>query len=108
MEKSTPLINSSSLQGHKSQTVQVVGKIEKSTGNACMLRTSDQGMVEVIMTDSQVIPQGNYAMIFGKVDDEGERIREYRSIDLGDKLDMNLVEQCVQLQPHFPELFVGS
>lgn len=51
-----------------------------------MLRTSDQGMVEVIMTDSQNIPTGNYAMIFGKVDDEGERIREYRSINMGEKL----------------------
>ncbi len=41
----------------------------------------------MITTDSaQVIPQGNFAMIFGKVDDEGERIREYRSINMGDKL----------------------
>ena len=57
-----------------------------------MLRTSDQGMVEVILNEqAQVIPQGNFAMIFGRVDEEGERLREFRTINMGDKLG----EYCV-------------
>jgi cobalamin biosynthesis Co2+ chelatase CbiK len=88
MEKATPLVNSSMLQQHKQETVQLVGRVERTTPQAIMLKTSDQGIVEVVVSNTSAAPDSQYVAIVGRVDEHGERVREFRTISLGDSLGM--------------------
>ncbi|PWO00896.1 replication factor A protein 3 [Tilletiopsis washingtonensis] len=108
MDKPTPLINSSMMANHAGQVVRIVGKAAQLAGSELVVQTSDQGNVAVdLARDTQLRGEG-YVEIVGKVDENGERLREFTSVDFGDKLDMALVEAVVQLSAKVPALFAES
>lgn len=89
MEKPTPLINSSMLSQYSGQTVRIVGKVQKITGNTLLIQTSDQGNVEVALNPDSDITGSTYVEITGKVseggsDMDGHLIREFAIVDCGD------------------------
>ncbi|KAJ9474720.1 Single-stranded DNA binding protein 12k chain [Pseudozyma hubeiensis] len=113
MEKPTPLINSSMLSQYSGQTVRIVGKVQKITGNTLLIQTSDQGNVEVALNPDSDITGSTYVEITGKVseggsDMDGHLIREFAIVDCGDGVDMTLVENVVQISASFPNLFTDS
>ena len=82
----TPLINSSMMANHAGQVVRIVGKAAQLAGSELVVQTSDQGNVAVdLARDTQLRGEG-YVEIVGKVDENGERLREFTSVDFGDKL----------------------
>lgn len=89
MDKPTPLINSSMLSQYSGQTVRIVGKVQKVTGNTLLLQTSDLGNVEVALTPDSDISGSKFVEVTGKVSDggsslDGNLIREFTTVDCGE------------------------
>lgn len=88
MEKPTPLINSSMLGQYVGQTVRIVGKVHKVTGNTLLMQTSDLGNVEIAMTPDSDVSSSTFVEVTGKVSDAGSsfqanQIREFTTVDCG-------------------------
>jgi hypothetical protein len=74
------------MANHAGQVVRIVGKAAQLAGSELVVQTSDQGNVAVdLARDTQLRGEG-YVEIVGKVDENGERLREFTSVDFGDKL----------------------
>ncbi|SNX86300.1 related to single-stranded dna binding protein 12k chain [Melanopsichium pennsylvanicum] len=113
MDKPTPMINSNMLSQYANQTVRLVGKVQKITGNTLLLQTSDLGNVEVVLTPDSDISGSTFVEVTGKVSEggsgmDGYLVREFTTVDCGDNVDMTLVENVVQISASFPQLFSGS
>ncbi|SPO47254.1 related to single-stranded dna binding protein 12k chain [Moesziomyces antarcticus] len=113
MEKPTPMINSAMLAQYAGQTVRVVGKVQKLTGQTLLIQTSDMGNVEVTLNPDSEISGSTFVEITGKVSDggsglDGYQVREFTTVDCGENVDMELVEKTVQLSAKFPNLFSDS
>lgn len=128
MDKPTPLINSSMLSAHRGQTVRLVGKVQKVTGNTLLLQCSDLGNVEVALTPDSDVGAATHVEVTGKVAEngaDGDQVREFTTVDIGDTVgklrppprkythadpvaDMSLVEQVIQISGAFPALFTEN
>ncbi|KAJ1024750.1 hypothetical protein NDA16_002790 [Ustilago loliicola] len=112
MDKPTPFINSSLLSQYTGQTVRLVGKVQKITGNTLLLQTSDLGNVEVALNPDSDITGSTFVEVTGKVSEvaggEGWQVREFTTVDCGDSVDLGLVENVVQISAAFPALFTDS
>ncbi|PWN17771.1 replication factor A protein 3 [Microstroma glucosiphilum] len=108
MEKPTPFINSSMLPQYRGQIVRIVGKVNKVSGTTLLLQTSDLGHVEVQLNRDTELSSAQYVEVIGKVADSGEVLREFASVDVGDGVDMNLVERVVEISAKVPQLFTGE
>ncbi|EST09053.1 Replication factor A protein 3 [Kalmanozyma brasiliensis GHG001] len=113
MDKPTPLINSSMINQYAGQTVRIVGKVQKITGNTLIMQASDHGTVEVALTPDSDISGSSFVEVTGKVSDggsgmDGNLIREFTTVDCGDGVDLALVENVVQISSAFPALFTES
>lgn len=91
MDKPTPLINSSLLSQYSGQTVRVVGKVQKLTGNTLLVQTSDLGNVEISLNPDSDISGSTYVEVTGKVSDggsglDGHLIREFTTVDCGENV----------------------
>lgn len=91
MDKPTPLINSSMLGHYSGQTVRVVGKVQKLTGNTLLIQTSDSGTVEVTLNPDSDISGSTYVEVTGKVAEggsslDGNQIREFTTVDAGENV----------------------
>lgn len=57
------------------------------TGQSFTLQTSDMGNVEVKLSqNSNVTKDSQYIEVVGKVDEQGESLREFTCVDLGHSL----------------------
>ncbi|CBQ68761.1 related to single-stranded dna binding protein 12k chain [Sporisorium reilianum SRZ2] len=113
MDKPTPLINSSMLSQYSGQTVRIVGRVQKITGNTLLITTSDQGSVEIALNPDSDISGSSFVEVTGKVSEggsslDGNQIREFTTVDCGDGVDLTLVENVVQISAAFPALFSDS
>ncbi|KAJ1020426.1 hypothetical protein NDA13_005744 [Ustilago tritici] len=112
MDKPTPMINSSMLSQYTGQTVRLVGRVKKITGNTLLLETSDLGNVEVALNPDSDISGSTFVEATGKVSEaaggEGWQVREFTTVDCGDNVDLSLVENVVQISAAFPALFTDS
>ncbi|PWN91695.1 replication factor A protein 3 [Acaromyces ingoldii] len=101
----TPLINSDMMSSHTGQTVRVVGKLQKVSGRDFVLQTSDSGHVEVRMSQDTNLSGSGYVEVIGRVSADGEYITEFTCIDLGNNLDLDMVQKLVEIQQKVPEIF---
>ncbi|PWZ01171.1 replication factor A protein 3 [Testicularia cyperi] len=110
MEKPIPMVNSSMLPQFRGQTVRVVGKVHKLTGQTLLLQTSDLGTVEVALNPDSEISGSQFVEVTGKVSDssDSDQIREFTTVNIGDDVDMTLVENVVQISTAFPALFTEA
>lgn len=91
MDKPTPLVNSSMLGAYTGQTVRIVGKVQKITGNTLLLQSSDHGNVEVALNPDSDISGSTFVEVTGKVSEggsglDGNQIREFTTVDCGDSV----------------------
>ncbi|CAD6887295.1 unnamed protein product [Tilletia controversa] len=103
--EATPMINSSMLPSFRGKTVRVVGKVEKVVDTLLLLQTSDLGVIEVHLSLDTVVSANTYIEVIGKVSDSGDQLREFTTVQFGESLDLNLVEQAVQVSAKYPEIF---
>ncbi|PWN26625.1 replication factor A protein 3 [Jaminaea rosea] len=108
MEHPTPFINSSLLPNYRGQIVRITGKVTKLSASTLLIQTSDMGNVEVGLNRDTDLDGAKFVEVIGKVADSGETIREFTSLDLGDGVDMNLVERVVTVSQKFPGLFTQA
>jgi replication factor A3 len=93
MEKPTPMINSAMLAQHAGQTVRIVGKVQKLTGQTLLIQTSDMGNVEVALNPDSEISGSTFVEITGKVSEggsglDGHLVREFTTVDCGENVGM--------------------
>lgn len=84
------MINSSMLSQYTGQTVRLVGRVKKITGNTLLLETSDLGNVEVALNPDSDISGSTFVEVTGKVSEaaggEGWQVREFTTVDCGDSV----------------------
>lgn len=83
------MINSSMLAQYAGQTVRIVGKVQKMTGNTLLIQTSDLGNVEIALNPDSDISGSTFVEVTGKVSEggsslDGNQIREFTTVDCGD------------------------
>lgn len=96
MDKPTPLVNSSMLGAYTGQTVRIVGKVQKITGNTLLLQASDHGNVEVALNPDSDISGSTFVEVTGKVSEggsslDGNQIREFTTVDCGDSVGKSIL-----------------
>ncbi|KAL8281365.1 hypothetical protein RQP46_006399 [Phenoliferia psychrophenolica] len=99
----TPRVNSALLANFSGKTVRITGKVISLAEDSAVIEASDAGQVTI-----RLGPEASYAdqyvEIIGKV--VGDlTVQELSSVNLGDNIDMDLVEQTVQLMQGHPQLF---
>jgi cob(I)alamin adenosyltransferase len=61
------------------------------TGQAITIQTSDMGNVEVKLTqNSNIMKDSLFIEVVGKVDDQGDSLREFTCADMGNNLGASL------------------
>lgn len=84
------MINSTLLPSYRGQTVRIVGKVQKVTGNTLLLQSSDMGNVEIALTpESTDLSQAVYVEVTGKVAETAageDQIREFTTVNIGDNV----------------------
>ncbi|ORY70602.1 replication factor A protein 3 [Leucosporidium creatinivorum] len=106
MERPTPRVNSARLQDHIGKTVRLIGKVISLEGESALLETSDSGQVTVKLSRTSNFADV-YVEVIGRVS-EDLSITELASINMGDKIDMDLVEKTVELTHRHPDIFPSS
>ncbi|KDN52235.1 replication factor A protein 3 [Tilletiaria anomala UBC 951] len=104
----TPHINSARLGSFAGRTVRVIGKVERVEGNVVMLKSSDEGLIEVSIANlgEHDWPNLQYVEIIGKVSKSGDVLQEFSTIEMtGPELDMKLVDRLVAFEEKLPDVF---
>ncbi|KAL6300385.1 replication factor A protein 3 [Sparassis latifolia] len=101
----SPRVNSARLADHIKQTVRLTCKTLKFKGDTAIVQASDGGEVEIkLLREANMTKQ--YVEVIGQVVD-ASTIRMMSCINLGDELDMNLVNDVVEVwhDPKFSRMF---
>ncbi|TDL18771.1 replication factor A protein 3 [Rickenella mellea] len=104
-DQRSPRVNSARLPNYLGQTVRLTCKILKLQGDRTIVQASDGGEVAVIQLSGKSALDP-YVEIVGRVED-AQTIKAMTSINMGDNLDMKLVNDCVELthDPRFASMF---
>ncbi|KAK7681367.1 hypothetical protein QCA50_015458 [Cerrena zonata] len=103
----SPRVNSARLADHVGRHVRLAGKVLKVAGDAAIVEASDGGNVEVKILGSQAATiKDQYVEIVGQVTEPGV-VKMLNCINLGDKLDMAIVDFVVEKwhSPQFSSMF---
>ncbi|WFD30073.1 hypothetical protein MSPP1_001087 [Malassezia sp. CBS 17886] len=106
MSQAIPLTNSSQLASRAGQEVRMIGKVQRVSGGVLLLQASDNGTVEVKMQMEEE-PASQYVEVIGRASRTGDSITQHVLLQLGDSLDLGLVESLVKLAPQYPTLFAA-
>ncbi|KAM0745826.1 replication factor A protein 3 [Meredithblackwellia eburnea MCA 4105] len=107
MERPTPRVNSTLLNDYIGQTVRLIGKLERmGDDNSATVIASDKGEVTINLGPNHNLTD-TFVEIIGRVNQDSS-IQEHTSVNFGDKLDLDLVEEALQLTHRFPQLFADS
>ncbi|ORY97765.1 replication factor A protein 3 [Syncephalastrum racemosum] len=104
MEKPTPRINSALREQYVDQTVRIIGKVSTFKDDMAVLETSDKGQVLVHLNGNNKWGS-DYVEVIGKLTKEFA-LEEYKTNNLGNDLDLDLVEKVVQFSLKCPEMFL--
>lgn len=99
----TPRVNSTLLGQYQGKTVRLIGKVLKLEGETAIVEASDQGQVTIKLNrDSNFADQ--YVEIIGRVTGDTS-ISELTSYNIGDEIDMTMVDAVVRNSHKYPYLF---
>ncbi|CAL1699290.1 unnamed protein product [Somion occarium] len=100
----SPRVNSARLADHVGQHVRLTCKVLRLTGSAAIVEASDGGQVEVRVPISPI--KDVYIEVVGQVVEPGV-VKLLNCINLGDTLDMNIVDFVVEKwhSPQFSSMF---
>ncbi|KAK4702032.1 replication factor A3, partial [Phenoliferia sp. Uapishka_3] len=109
MDRPTPRVNSSLLEKYgqpnssSGDPIRITGKVERLDGNSAVIEASDQGHVTVKLSPEANFSEA-YVEVIGKVAQD-LTVQELTSVNMGENLDMSLVEQAVNLTQAYPGIF---
>ncbi|KAK9895559.1 replication factor A protein 3 [Cystobasidium minutum MCA 4210] len=103
MAMKTPRVNSAMLSQLQGRTVRLTGKVVRLEGDTAILECSDNGNVTVKLNRDSNFADA-YVEVICKVTGD-TTVSELTSYNLGDNLDMKLVEAVVQSSRAYPYLF---
>ncbi|PVF93191.1 replication factor A protein 3 [Serendipita vermifera] len=102
MELKSPRVNAARMPNYIGQSVSVVAKVIKLTGNSvAIVELSDGGQIEVrLSADSHM--RDSYVEIIGRVEN-ANTLKMQTVLNLGDKIDMAVVNHTIELM-HTPAM----
>jgi len=103
MESGNPRINSARMGQYIGRHVHLTCKVIKAQGENIIVQTSDGGQVEVKLVGDQTA-LASYVEILGKV--TGQRLVALQVRQLGDDVDLDVVNQLVELMHKSPGIYM--
>jgi len=95
MEHVSPRVNAARLPKYVGQTVRVIAKVVKFSGQRAILELPDGGTVDVIVSNNSNMSDV-YVEILARVED-AQTIKMLAVMNLGDKLDMAAINHTIEL-----------
>ncbi|KAK4049147.1 hypothetical protein OIV83_004334 [Microbotryomycetes sp. JL201] len=103
MDRPTPRLNSARLGDYIGRNVRIVGKVISRDGDTVTLELSDKGQVQVKLNrDSN--HRDAYVEVIGRVE-RLDLVQELTSCNMGDQIDMDLMDRVVELTHNFTDIF---
>lgn len=103
MDKPTPRINSELREKYVGRTVRLTGKIVSLSGNSAVLNSTDNGQVLVHLNGESQWGT-DYVEVIGQVENDFT-LREFKTTNLGNSLDLALANKVVEFGQRCPEMF---